>query len=155
MTRQIDVSVDVFAAIWSARLPNETSEDEILRRLLKVEASQGSSVMHPNAAAVPSETEKNSDVKMKSHSKPDSKQWVDVLVWALSELGGRAHLSAIYEKTMQGRRALGVRITAQHDASARECLESHCRESSKFRGHELFWMPEGKGAGVWALCVLK
>ncbi|QEE46078.1 hypothetical protein FVA81_16315 [Rhizobium sp. WL3] len=32
--RQIEVSVDVFAAIWAARNDGENSEDEVLRRLL-------------------------------------------------------------------------------------------------------------------------
>ncbi len=37
-SRPITLSTDVFAAIWAARLPGEESEEEILRRLLKVAA---------------------------------------------------------------------------------------------------------------------
>jgi hypothetical protein len=41
-TRDIQVSTDVYAALWAARKPGEDSEDAILRRVLAVptEASQ-------------------------------------------------------------------------------------------------------------------
>ncbi|MBX9823381.1 MAG: hypothetical protein K2Y27_00145 [Xanthobacteraceae bacterium] len=38
MLRTIQVSLDVFQAIWTKRQPNETSEDAILRRVLQVPA---------------------------------------------------------------------------------------------------------------------
>lgn len=37
--RQIDVTTDVYAGIWAARQPGEDTEDAILRRVLKVQAS--------------------------------------------------------------------------------------------------------------------
>lgn len=36
--RSIEVSIDIYAAIWAARLPGEDNEDEILRRLLGVKS---------------------------------------------------------------------------------------------------------------------
>ena len=39
--RNIQISTDVFQAIWAARLPNEEEEDAILRRLLDITASNG------------------------------------------------------------------------------------------------------------------
>lgn len=36
--RQIEVSVDVFAAIWAARKDGESNEDEVLRRVLGLPA---------------------------------------------------------------------------------------------------------------------
>ena len=83
---------------------------------------------------------------------PNSMKWTDVLVWTLRELGGRAELADIYRVSRLGRSALGKAITREHNASARECLESHCSDSDKYRWKDdLFFMPEGKGAGVWAL----
>src|SRR5215831_11517324 len=38
--RTIEVSTDVFAALWAARQDNEQSEDEILRTLLKLKPAE-------------------------------------------------------------------------------------------------------------------
>jgi len=38
--RTIEVSTDVFAALWAARQGNEQSEDEILRTLLKLKPAE-------------------------------------------------------------------------------------------------------------------
>jgi hypothetical protein len=141
--RQIEVSVDVFAAIWAQRLPSEGSEEAILARILKV---------RPKGSVPVNDLGRGDAVAPTTSSRPKSKKWTDVLEWTLNELGGGGPLSAIYKKSREGRVALGIPITAEHDASARECLESHCIDSQKFRGKaNLFYMPEGKGAGVWAL----
>jgi hypothetical protein len=135
MVKQIAVSVDVFAAIWAARLQEENSENEILTRIL------GLRPMVPER-----------DFRQGPNDLPKSKKWTDLLVWTLTKLGGKATLHEIYKKSREGRKALGYNITVEHDASARECLESHCSDSHKYRHRaDLFYMPEGKGAGVWAL----
>jgi hypothetical protein len=140
--RQISVSVDTFAQIWAARLPGESNEDQILSRVLSHEHTvQRSSV--PEAVA--------DAAQHGLKDLPPSKKWTDLLVWTLRRHGGRATLAEIYKTSRKGRLALGFRVTLHHDDSARECLESHCRASRKFKGTELFCMPEGKGAGVWAL----
>jgi hypothetical protein len=149
--RQIEVSVDVFAGIWRARLPHERTEDDILARLLLVRP-----VSPQPTSPAESPTDKNSlsgpAKPTRPGSQPASKRWRDVLEWALRQLGGKGTLEQIYAKTREGRAVLGLVITAEHNASARECLESHCSESQKFRGKaDLFFMPEGKGAGVWAV----
>lgn len=41
--RTIQISTDVFAAIWAARQGSENSEDEILRRQLNIKPSSGTS----------------------------------------------------------------------------------------------------------------
>lgn len=46
--RTIQVSADLYAAIWKRQEPGEASEEQILRRVLDVPASDG----HPQAAAV-------------------------------------------------------------------------------------------------------
>lgn len=38
--RNIQISADVFQAIWAARLPDEEEEDAILRRLLDIQTSK-------------------------------------------------------------------------------------------------------------------
>lgn len=133
MEKHISVSLDVFSAIWSSRRPDEQCEDDVLRRVFKV----GPRARHAGSEA---------------GDAPRSKKWTDVIIWALEKHGGRATLREIYDMTRIGRERLGKPITAEHDASARECLDSHCSDSGKFRGKaDLFYMPEGKGAGVWAL----
>jgi hypothetical protein len=140
--RQISVSVDTFAQIWAARLPGENSEDQILARVLHQDHSIQKSAV-PEAIA--------DAAQQGLKDLPPNKKWTDLLIWTLRRHGGCASLSEIYQTSRRGRLALGFRVTRHHDDSARECLESHCRDSKKFKGTELFWMPEGKGAGVWAL----
>lgn len=83
---------------------------------------------------------------------PETDSWRDVLVWTLRSLGGRATLPDIYERAAEGRRKLGLEITAAHENTIRDCLHRHCSETTRFAGQEdLFSMPEGKGAGVWCL----
>ncbi|MER9762633.1 hypothetical protein [Mesorhizobium sp. M0138] len=149
MMRQIDISVDVFAAIWAARLPHELNEDQILGRLLRPKHATPET---GPAAPKPIVSNTFDSTASNKYNLPRSKKWTDVLLWSLDQLGGKANLSEIYRKSREGRSALGFPITAEHDASARECLESHCLESTKFRGKaDLFHMPMGKGAGVWAV----
>lgn len=140
--RQIEVSVDTFAQIWAARLPGENSEDRILSRVLNDEHSVQKSAV-PEAIAEAAQHGLD--------DLPPTKKWTELLIWTLKRHGGRATLGEIYKTSRRGRLALGFRVTLRHDDSARECLESHCRASNKFKGKELFCMPEGKGAGVWAL----
>ena len=37
------------------------------------------------------------------------------------------------------------------EATVRRTLEDNCSDSDNFRGVDIFCMPEGKGAGIWAL----
>lgn len=149
--RQIEVSVDVFAEIWSARRTHELTEDEILARLLNV-ARERPGAVRPAFRGAEAQADRVASSQTSVGAGPRSKKWTDVLVWSLEQLGGRATLGEIYRTSREARLVLGHPITREHDASARECLESHCRESSKYRGKaDLFYMPSGKGAGVWAL----
>jgi len=145
---QIAVSTDTFAALWSARQSHEFSEEDVIRRLLGIKPELQSI---PEAAGkkhrelAPLEAKKANDL-------PPSIRWTELLVWSLTRLNGQATLAEIYRVSREGRRSLGHKITLHHDDSARECLESHCSDSKKYRGKaDLFWMPLGKGAGVWAL----
>src|SRR4051812_29482257 len=113
MNRQIEIGVDVFAAIWSVRRANEVSEDQILARVLKVDRVVDAETKHGlGSAQVSAAPATNLDV-------PASKRWTDVLIWSLKKLGGKGTLSAIYKMSKEGRRALGLGITPEHDAAAR------------------------------------
>jgi hypothetical protein len=78
--------------------------------------------------------------------------WRDDVREGLKRLGGRASLQAIYKEVEAVRRAGGRSIPRTFDAVVRKTLEENSTDSEAYRdGPNLFWMPEGKGAGVWAL----
>lgn len=142
MLKKVEISVDTFARLWSARRVGENSEEEIINRL--IDESDDPTPPETPAAPKPSDTG--------CPNSPPAADWVSMLVWALESLGGEATLKELYAKTMDGRRALGLPITRHHEASVRERLEAHCFESKSYkRRRNLFRMAQGKGAGVWAL----
>ena len=78
---------------------------------------------------------------------------VDDVKQALEELGGKAHLSAIYKKTDQIRKTAGRSVPRNSEAAIRECLETHSSDSERYKSGypNLFMMARGRGAGIWAL----
>jgi hypothetical protein len=50
--RSIQVSADLYAAIWKQQKPGEASEEEILRRLLGVPDRQSPAVTKPSTSAI-------------------------------------------------------------------------------------------------------
>ena len=146
--RQIEVSTDTFAALWSARQSDEFSEEDVIKRLLGIKP-EVADLLKTSGRTLP-DAQPNQGEKVMD--RPPSIKWTELLVWSLNRLGGQATLGEIYRVSREGRRSLGRTTTLHHDDSARECLESHCSESKKYRGKvDIFWMPQGKGAGVWAL----
>lgn len=78
--------------------------------------------------------------------------WRDDVRAALQARGGRAPLWAIYAEVEAIRRAASRSIPPSLDATVRKCLEDACADSENYKGvANLFYMPEGKGVGVWAL----
>lgn len=131
--RMIEVGTDVFAKIWSHRLPGEETEDAILRRLLGT-ANSAEPTSKGEAAAM------------------SRTLWRDDVRSALQNLGGTAHLLAIYEKVREIRRAAGRRLPPSSEAIIRRELEYNSSDSESFTGHhDWFRSAEGIGAGVWAL----
>lgn len=150
MWRKIDVSVDTFALLWGARRPEETTEDEIVARLAK--QSIGDAGAAPRSPRHSEIVVQHGATTNERADRPKSETWVDVLVWTLKRLGGRGNLQQIYQTSREARKLLGKGVTLRHNDSARERLESYCSESKNYKGiKDLFYMPEGKGAGVWAL----
>jgi hypothetical protein len=146
--RQIEVSTDTFAALWSDRRSDEFTEEDVIKRLLSTKSR--ATKIEETGGTVSTEVQLGQGVS--KMDRPPSIKWTELLVWSLKRLGGQGTLSEIYRVSREGRRSLGHATTLHHDDSARECLESHCSDSKKYRWKaDLFWMPMGKGAGVWAL----
>ena len=78
--------------------------------------------------------------------------WKEDIRFALVQLGGKATLHKIYQETEHIRKKEGRSIPPTFDAIVRERLEVHSSDSEKYKGGpDIFYMPEGRGAGVWAL----
>lgn len=88
---------------------------------------------------------------------PDAKPgrgtpWRDDVRAALTHLGGEAHLSAIYKEVRLIRLREGRSLPPTADVIVRRELENNSAQSKTYQNcHDWFRMPEGKGAGVWAL----
>lgn len=130
--RSIDVSTDVFSAIWKNRLSGEESEDAILRRLLAVEPTS----------------------KMSEEERTGKVLWRDDVRVALRQLGGDAFLSDIYKKVRQIRMAAGRRLPRSTDAIVRRELEYNSSDSESYTGnYDWFRSIDGIGGGRWGLRV--
>ncbi|NEU96027.1 DUF262 domain-containing protein [Bradyrhizobium uaiense] len=78
--------------------------------------------------------------------------WRGDVCTALRNLGGRASLQNIYEQVRLVRATAGRSLPQSLEAIVRRTLEESCRETDSFKDQEdLFVMPSGKGAGIWAL----
>ena len=79
--------------------------------------------------------------------------WRDDVRAALEGLGGHASLRRIYKEVERIRRAAARSVPPTLEATIRRTLEDHSSDSENHHSGrpDLFWMPEGKGAGVWAL----
>jgi hypothetical protein len=78
--------------------------------------------------------------------------WRDDTVSGLREIGGRGSLSQIYGSVRTVRRNSHKSLPVSSDDIVRRTLEENCSDTDSYKGlFDLFYMPEGKGAGVWAL----
>jgi hypothetical protein len=78
--------------------------------------------------------------------------WRDDVHEALRGLNGRGSLDRIYRGVEQRRRLAGRSVPRTLEAIVRRTLEDHSSDSANYRGGpDLFFMPEGRGAGIWAL----
>jgi hypothetical protein len=97
------------------------------------------------------EVVRTSDVFVVDDSTSDG-TWRDDVRSALERLGSRASLGQIYRTVETIRRAADRSVPPTLEATIRRTLEDHSSQSQNYRGGlDLFCMPEGKGAGVWAL----
>ncbi len=90
-----------------------------------------------------------------SAESPDTREerirWCDDVKAALTQLGGRAPLNAIYKEVRKIRRANGRSVPTSLEETIRRTLEDYSSDSKNYRAEDWFEMAEGKGNGVWAL----
>jgi hypothetical protein len=142
--RQIEVSTDVYARIWALREPGEETESAILARVLFSAASHGA-----GSHLTSERHEEATEVHLMSATKAT---WAHDLVSVLRSMGGKARLERIYDAVEKHRRAHARSVPRTLEATVRRTLENHSSHSQNYLGGvDLFCMPEGKGAGVWAL----
>src|SRR4051794_36343388 len=77
--------------------------------------------------------------------------WYNFVYQALLDLGGKAHLSKIYNRVREMRRKAGRSLPKSLENIVRTTLEDRCNDAYFRTGKDIFWMPKGKGAGVWAI----
>jgi hypothetical protein len=139
--RTIEISTDVFSMIWGLRADGEETEDDILRRVLKRNASSASTQPASKPAAAPTSEKRRSEVL-----------WRDDIVAGLKRLGGEADLSEIYRVVTDIRKSEGRSLPASTDAVIRRELENNSSDSESFTAQrDLFRSVNGIGAGRWAL----
>jgi hypothetical protein len=80
------------------------------------------------------------------------KTWRDDVHEGLRRIGGRGALQNVYREVEAVRRAASRSIPRTLEAVVRRTLEENSTDSDSYKGGpNLFCMPDGKGAGVWAL----
>ena len=79
--------------------------------------------------------------------------WRDDIESALDlvDNGEGATLKQIYDDVRKIRTAAGRSAPISLEDTVRRTLEDHCSDSENFRGTDVFYMPKGKGAGIWGL----
>jgi negative regulator of replication initiation len=128
--KTINISADVYAAIWRNHRQGEETEDEILKRLLLASGY---------AEAKPA-------VRLRKTN------WIEDVVTGLGRIDGAGHLSAIYDSVLAVRKENGHRIPVSAEAIVRRTLEENSSQTESFKGkQDLFVAPNGIGAGFWAL----
>lgn len=156
--REIDVEIDVFALIWALREPPESTENEILKRILsefqRLQAPSKAQTFQPKQhrkfeseevyASSRSERKKEDDMSA-AYGKV---RWVDDVRAALTRLGGVASLYEIYKKVEEIRKAAGRSVPRSLEATVRRTIEDHSSDSENFRGVDLF---KKISRGEWGL----
>jgi hypothetical protein len=84
---------------------------------------------------------------------PPKDSWAADLMEAFLQLNQEeVPLKKIYDQVQKIRSQGGRSVPASLDATVRERLESHSSDSENYKGDlDLFFMPRGKGHGIWSL----
>jgi hypothetical protein len=82
-------------------------------------------------------------------------RWVDDVVEALMQLGGKAHLSRIENRVRELRFEAGRSWPKNAGACVRHTLETHCANSLNYRGGPNLFEMVDRGSGWWRLRVEK
>ncbi len=87
-----------------------------------------------------------------SNLSPSTLSWCEIVERALSNLEGKAHLSKIYEEVTKICNDIGKPIPEKLKQTVQGTLEVNSSDSDNHKGRrDIFYMIEGKGAGVWGL----
>jgi hypothetical protein len=111
--KTINISADVYAAIWRNHRQGEETEDEILKRLLLASGY---------AEAKPA-------VRLRKTNFED-------VVTGLGRIDGAGHLSAIYDSVLAVRKENGHRIPVSAEAIVRRTLEENSSQTESFKGKQ-------------------
>lgn len=92
-------------------------------------------------------------VSIESNQFPQPGSWAADLVEAFVQIHqDEVPLRKIYDEVKKIRVARGLNVPTEFEATVRERLESNSSESDNYKGGiDLFFMPRGKGHGVWSL----
>jgi len=123
--REIAVDLDVYSAIWAARLPPEANENDVLRRILleplEVKTSLGSALKKDGKPI--QETKMNATYRIR---------WIDDVLEAFRRHGGEADLASIYSAVSDIRKGRGEKQIKTLDATVRRAIEEHSSDSDNF-----------------------
>lgn len=157
MARTIEISTDVYARIWALRHDGEESESDVLRRVLGDLGPISEPDLIAVIPAIGAERSKlpvqlpptYTDRGPKTWSQPT---WATDIADVLKQAGGRLRLNQLYDRVEKFRQAANRTVPRSLEATIRRTLENHSSDSKNYTGGaDIFYMPEGKGAGLWAL----
>lgn len=75
-------------------------------------------------------------------------KWLDDVIGALEDLGGKGTLSEIYEAVRNRRKTA---LPKEWQASVRKQLEHHSSDTQSFQGKRDLFASDGIGTGIWSL----
>ena len=142
--REISVDLDVFSAIWAKRIAPESTENEILRRLLSVGEKEVKTSGRPSGQQWQQPTEQKEKLMRTSFKI----RWIDDVLGAFQLCGGEADLASIYRHVDEIRRDRGEKPIKTLEATVRRTIEDHSSDSDNFRAHDYFEKVE---RGRWRL----
>jgi len=137
--------------------------DLVKEGLLRADSDRGVWELSPTglARALDSGTPAATDIEhaarpeaaMRNDPASSPASWRDDIESVLDQLdhGSGASLQSIYTAAKELRTAAGRSVPESLEATVRRTLEDNCSDSDNFRGQDVFYMPKGKGAGVWGL----
>jgi hypothetical protein len=151
MSRTVEVSEEVFAAIWSKWTAGDRTENDILKRILRGLAT--ASISDSQDAASVSKVARVADVQASRQdlgsqrliAAPRKIRLVDDVAEGLKLLGGEADLSEIYRMVHTIRSEHSRSIAPNFDAAIRQTLQSHASDSRYFQGREDLFRHVGHG----------
>ena len=108
--------------------------------------------LDPSLIAQTSDVNDEVDDVIARQDRTSDGSWRDDVRIALVRLGGKAHLSDIYAEVKTIREAGSKTLPVSFEAIVRRVLEENSSDTASFRNlFDIFYMPAGKGSGIWAL----